>query len=118
MWGQTGMRKLWGASNVRVYGGGSAEDEFLSELEKLIGDYNRLTVSVSDRRDGRSTSRQSTRTAIQTVADLRALPRDRLIMFASGTPPVWARPLYWWESPAAGDIRQSLRLFDPAEQQR
>jgi len=23
VWGQTGMRKLWGASNVRVYGGGS-----------------------------------------------------------------------------------------------
>ena len=26
VWGQTGMRKLWGASNVRVYGGGSAEE--------------------------------------------------------------------------------------------
>ena len=24
VWGQTGMRKLWGASNVRVYGGGAA----------------------------------------------------------------------------------------------
>ncbi|MGO9957828.1 MAG: type IV secretory system conjugative DNA transfer family protein, partial [Solirubrobacteraceae bacterium] len=118
VWGEAGIEKLWTAANVKCYGGGSDEDQYLAKLERLVGDYDRLTVSVSDRRDGRSTSRQSTRTAIQTVADLRALPRDRLIMFASGTPPVWARPLYWWESPAAGDIRQSLRLFDPAEQQR
>ena len=47
MWGQTGMRKLWGASNVRVYGGGVAEEEFLSDLEKLIGEYNRLVASPS-----------------------------------------------------------------------
>ena len=50
MWGQTGMRKLWGASNVRVYGGGSAEQEFLSDLEKLIGEYNRLVASPSSQR--------------------------------------------------------------------
>ena len=50
VWGQTGMRKLWGASNVRVYGGGSAEQEFLSDLEKLIGEYNRLVASPSSQR--------------------------------------------------------------------
>ena len=37
VWGQTGMRKLWGASNVRVYGGGAAE-EILLRPGKLIGE--------------------------------------------------------------------------------
>ena len=54
MWGQTGMRKLWGASNVRVYGGGAAEEEFLSDLEKLIGEYNRLVASPSSRARARA----------------------------------------------------------------
>ena len=77
VWGQTGMRKLWGASNVRVYGGGAAEEEFLSDLEKLIGDYNRLVASPSAVRapggGSTSTSWQLTPTPILTVADLAAL---------------------------------------------
>ena len=79
VWGQTGMRKLWGASNVRVYGGGAAEEEFLSDLEKLIGDYNRLVASPSAVRapggGSTSTSWQLTPTPILTIADLAALPR-------------------------------------------
>ena len=50
VWGQTGMRKLWGSSNVRVYGGGVAEHDFLSDLEKLIGDYNRMVATPSQQR--------------------------------------------------------------------
>ena len=113
-WGEAGMEKLWGAANVKCYGGGSDEDKYLGRLERLIGDYDRVVLSTSSRRDGQSTSRQTTRTSILTVADLRALPRDRLVAFPSGVPPVLARPLYWWESPWAADVRESQRLYDPA----
>ena len=30
VWGREGMRKLWSAANIRVYGGGVAEQDFLS----------------------------------------------------------------------------------------
>ena len=35
VWGRDGMRKLWSAANVKVYGGGVSEVEFLSELSQL-----------------------------------------------------------------------------------
>jgi type IV secretory pathway TraG/TraD family ATPase VirD4 len=117
VWGQTGMRKLWGASNVRVYGGGSAEHEFLSDLEKLIGDYNRMVSSPSSQRapSGASTatSWQLTPTPILTVADLAALPRDRIIVMPSGAPAVLAKPVYWWNTRQAAEIRESIATHDP-----
>ena len=118
VWGQTGMRKLWGASNVRVYGGGSAEQEFLSDLEKLIGEYNRLVASPSSQRSAggasASTSWQLTPTPILTVAELAALPRDRIIVMPSGAPAVLAEPVYWWNTPQAPQIRESIATHDPA----
>ena len=117
VWGQTGMRKLWGASNVRVYGGGSAEHEFLSDLEKLIGEYNRLVASPSSHRapGGASTSIswQLTPTPILTVADLAALPRERIIVMPSGAPAVLAEPVYWWNTRQAAEIRESIATYDP-----
>ena len=117
VWGQTGMRKLWGASNIRVYGGGSAEQEFLSDLEKLIGEYNRLVASPSSQRSpgggSSSTSWQLTPTPILTIADLAALPRDRIIVMPSGAPPVLAEPVYWWNTRQAAEIRESIATHDP-----
>ena len=119
VWGPTGMRKLWGASNVRVYGGGAAEQEFLSDLEKLIGEYNRLVASPSTVRGpggaSTSTSWQLTPTPILTVADLAALPRDRIIVMPSGAPPVLAQPVYWWNTRQADRIRESIATYDPAQ---
>ena len=117
VWGHTGMRKLWGASNVRVYGGGAAEQEFLSDLEKLIGEYNRLVSSPTAVRapggGSISTSWQLTPTPILTVAELAALPRDRIIVMPSGSPPVLAEPIYWWNTRQAQQIQESIATYDP-----
>ena len=119
VWGASGMQKLWGTPNIKVYGGGSDEEQYLGMLEKLIGEYNRVTSSPSWQhsgpgRGGRSTSWQLTPTPILTVADLRALPKGRMIVFPSGGPPVLAAPLYWWESEWALEIERSLAIYDPA----
>jgi hypothetical protein len=112
------MRKLWGASNVRIYGGGSADQEFLSDLEKVIGDYNRMVSSPSSVRapnggGSQSTSWQLTPTPILTVADLAALPRGRVVVMPSGAPAVLAEPISWWDTPHAEQIRQSTERYDP-----
>ncbi len=41
VWGESGMRKLWSAANIAVYGGGVKEREFLDTLATMIGDYDR-----------------------------------------------------------------------------
>lgn len=56
VFGREGMRKLWSASNTKVYLGGVSEAEFLRELSELIGDYDMYTASVGYNNGIRSTS--------------------------------------------------------------
>ena len=47
-WGDAGMKKLWSAANVAVYGGGVKEKEFLSLLsETHRGLLARLSANLS-----------------------------------------------------------------------
>ena len=60
VWGRDGMRKLRSAANIKVYGGGVSEVEFLGELSQLIGDFDLTTTSVSHGRGGRFEQRRDT----------------------------------------------------------
>ncbi len=113
VWGREGMRKLWSAANVKVYGGGVSEVEFLTELSQLIGDYDLSTRTVSNGKGGRSTSHATRRERILEVADLGALPRGRVVVFASGVPPTLARSLPWMTGPRSAEVIDSIRRYDP-----
>ncbi|MFE1400364.1 type IV secretory system conjugative DNA transfer family protein [Nocardiopsis dassonvillei] len=113
VWGQEGMRKLWSASNIKVYGGGVSETAFLQELSQLIGDYDRDAISASISRDGRSTSHQLTSQAAMDVADLGAIPRGRAVVIASGAPPTLIETVPWMQGPHADAIRTSIADHEP-----
>src|SRR3546814_16873618 len=89
VWGRDGMRKLWSASNVAVYGGGVKEPEFLNELSQMIGDYDRRTTSTRVSSGPRSPSPGPHRTRTIDLADPRHFPRDTAPCLAPGAP----RPL-------------------------
>lgn len=113
-WGREGMRKLWSAATVKVYGGGVSEPEFLEEVSKFIGDYQHTQVSTSHQRNtGRSTSFQHRTDRILDVSDLAALDRGRILIFASGAVPVLARTLPWFEGPDKAVIAASVAAHDP-----
>jgi type IV secretory pathway TraG/TraD family ATPase VirD4 len=115
VWGKEGMRKLWSAATVKIYGGGVSEVEFLDELSRLIGDFDLLNRSVSHGgRQGRSTSRSMRRERILDVSDLASLPQGRIVVFGSGARPVLARSVPWMAGPHADAIRASIRAHDPA----
>ena len=114
VWGRDGMRKLWSAANIKVYGGGVSEVEFLSELSQLVGDFDLNTTSVSHGRGGRSTNRAVRRERVLDVADLTALPKGRAVVFASGAPATLVRTLPWMAGPRAGEVRASIAEHDPA----
>ena len=114
VWGRDGMRKLWSAANIKVYGGGVSEVEFLSELSQLIGDFDLTTTSVSHGRGGRSTNRATRRERVLDVADLSALPKGRAIVLASGAPAVLAHTLPWMTGPHAEAVQASIFEHDPA----
>lgn len=116
VWGREGMRKLWSSANVRTYGGGVADPEFLEELSKLIGPHW-VPVRSRTRRSGSlwddSSSEQPQQLPILDVADLHALPRGRMVVYSSGAPPALARTAPWQSSPYAEAIRASIARFDP-----
>ena len=116
VWGRDGMRKLWSAANIAVYGGGVKELEFLGELSQLIGDYDKHTVSRNVGRGTRSTSHQVQRERILDVADLGALARGRAIVFASGTPATLIETVPWMTGPHATAVRASIAAHDPSAQ--
>ncbi|HET9649608.1 MAG TPA: TraG/TraD/VirD4 family protein, partial [Microlunatus sp.] len=106
VWGAAGMRKLWLAANVKVYGGGvDEEEEFLRYLSHVFGTYDQLTASVSCSRGQRSVSQQLHRDQILDVADLAALPKGRAIVLASGSRPTLARTRPWMTGPHAAAVR-------------
>lgn len=113
-WGREGMRKLWSAATIKVYGGGVSEPEFLEEVSKLIGDYQHTQTSTSHQRGtGRSTSLQHRTDRILDVSDLAALDRGRILIFASGAVPVLARTQPWFKGPDRTVIAASVTAHDP-----
>ncbi|WP_344750685.1 type IV secretory system conjugative DNA transfer family protein [Micromonospora olivasterospora] len=116
VWGREGMRKLWSAANVRTYGGGVADPDWLEELSKLIGEHDVTTRSTSSSGSGwgqRSVSHATRRQRILDVSDLHALPRGRMVVYASGAPPALARTAPWQDGPYAEAIRASIARWDP-----
>ncbi|ARJ07648.1 hypothetical protein GCM10010988_40330 [Cnuibacter physcomitrellae] len=116
VWGKEGMDQLWSAANVKVYGGGVDEEDFLGRLSRLIGNYDKETSTVTHSRQGRSTSFQLQRQAIMEIGDLRALPRGRAVVLASGAPATMVRTIPWMETEHADAIAASVRAHDPGAQ--
>jgi type IV secretory pathway TraG/TraD family ATPase VirD4 len=114
VWGREGMRKLWSAANIAVYGGGVKEPEFLGELSQMVGDYDKHTTSRSIGKGTRSTSHQIQRERTLDVADLGALPRGRAVVFASGAPATLIETVPWMQGPHADAVRASIAAHDPA----
>lgn len=108
VWSLEGMRKLWSASNVKIYGGGVSEVGYLDELSRLIGQYSYINVSRSHSKAGSSSSRQENKDEILSVADLTALPRFRAILLASGAPATMIETIPWMTGPHAQKVKDSL----------
>ena len=116
VWGESGMKKLWSASNVKVYGGGVSEAAFLDDLSRIIGDYDRLSTSTSYGRGQRTVSQQNHRERIMDVAELAAMPKGRAVVLASGSRPTLIRTQPWMTSAYADDVRASIAAHDPQAQ--
>ncbi|MEV5960559.1 TraM recognition domain-containing protein [Kribbella sp. NPDC051952] len=112
-WGDHGMEKLWSAANIRVYGGGASDSNFLERLSKLIGDYDIISSSVSYNEGKRGTSRQTQRQNILEVSDLAAMPPGRAVVFPSGIPATMVKTVPWFTRPDAGAVKASLAKYDP-----
>lgn len=116
VWGEAGMKKLWGAATVKVIGSSVSDTDFLRGVSDAIGEIEipQVSTSYSSRQNGgRSRSVSSTYRRILDVSDLVALPKGRCIVLSGGARPVLARTLPWMNGPAAPAIRASISRYDP-----
>jgi type IV secretory pathway TraG/TraD family ATPase VirD4 len=116
VWGREGMRKLWSASNIKVYGGGVAEAEFLNEVAQLVGEYRYSNMTKSRSRQGVSYNYDNDRKErTLDVSDLASFPRGRAIMFASGAPAALLETVPWMGGKHDAEIRASIAAHDPSK---
>lgn len=114
LWGEAGMRKIWSAANVVVYGGGVKEDTFLRTLSDLIGDYSYNSVSQSNGRGGSSSSRQEGKERILDVSDLTEMERGRAVVFASGARATLVKTQPWWKTEHKDAVNESISRYAPS----
>jgi type IV secretory pathway TraG/TraD family ATPase VirD4 len=109
-WGEYGIRAMWSAATIRVLGAGVADERFLSEFSSLIGDREEWVLqSVHGGRNGdRQLTRSLRKDRALAVSDLASLPKDRAIVFASGSRPVVIATVPWMDGPHAPAIRAAL----------
>lgn len=97
VFGKEGWQALWDAASIRVFGGGSGDDEFLRSLSNLIGDHDEQAHSTSYTSGQRGSTSTSTRkVATLEVKDLAALPEWRTIVFHSKLRPVIVETRPWF----------------------
>lgn len=114
--GETGMAKLWSASNVRLVGSGlsDADSKFLQAASVSIGDFDAMKRSRSTQRNGSSTSTSLQRERIFDVADLTAMPKGRAVMLATQTPAALIRLEHFSARPYAEKITESKDYYEKA----
>lgn len=99
VWGEDGVKKLWSAANVKVYGGGVSEKVFLADLSELLGSYWIDSKQINRSRQGwsKTVTKESQQRRIATVSDLQSLPAGRAWVLASGIKPVLTSLIPYWE---------------------
>lgn len=108
-WGENGMRALWSAATIRVLGAGVADERFLAEFSALVGDHEEWIVqSVSTGRGERQVTRSLRKERTFAVSHLASLPKERAIVFASGSRPIVIETVPWQDGPHAAGIRAAL----------
>ncbi|MFY0408700.1 type IV secretory system conjugative DNA transfer family protein [Solicola sp. PLA-1-18] len=114
IWGKHGWNKLWSAANVKIYGGGVSNTDFLRQVSDLIGTYDHHTGSTSTGRGGRSRSRSVTERPILSVSELGAMPTGRAVILANGTRPALVKVVPWFaqDKKTQATINASLAEHD------
>ncbi|WP_438297934.1 type IV secretory system conjugative DNA transfer family protein [Streptomyces sp. HUAS TT7] len=84
VWGEAGMDSLWSAATVKVLGSGLDDAEFAEKVSRLIGEHKVAETSVSHGSTGRSVSTSRRRERVMEAAEIRALPKGRALLLATG----------------------------------
>lgn len=119
VWGEDGMRQLWGAANIRIVGSGQADERFLKEFSAIIGQHlvQEYSTNSSSGRTGGGYSRTISQKEkpVMDIDDLAAMEPGECVVHPSGDRSFLAVTIPWYERkemiPA---VSASIREYEPA----
>ncbi|MFC9329064.1 type IV secretory system conjugative DNA transfer family protein [Kitasatospora sp. NPDC057015] len=103
-WGEAGMDALWSAATVKVIGSGIDDADFADRLSRQIGEHDVQTVSVSNSDSGKSTSVSMRTERILPPDQIRALPKGKILLFATGMRVAMLDLRPWYKERSAKEI--------------
>ncbi|MGK4579607.1 type IV secretory system conjugative DNA transfer family protein [Kitasatospora sp. HPMI-4] len=103
-WGEAGMDALWSAATTKIIGSGIDDADFADRLSRMIGDHDVQTTSVSTSDGGKSTSVSMRTERILPPDAIRALPKGRALLFATGLRAAMLDLRPWYKEPSAKEI--------------
>ncbi|MQT02915.1 type IV secretory system conjugative DNA transfer family protein [Streptomyces jumonjinensis] len=110
VWGEAGMDALWSAATVKLLGPGLDDAEFAEKVSRLVGDHKVRETSVSHGSSGRSVSTSRRRERVLEAAEIRALPKGRALLLATGVRVGMIRLRPWYLEPGADRLNEDARL--------
>lgn len=108
VWGENGMKALWSAATVKLVGSGIDDPAFAEDLSRLIGDTDVDMVSVSTSDGKRSRSRSVQQRRILPAADIRALPKGRVLLLSTGAKAGLLHAAPWYSGPRRQQITDAI----------
>ena len=107
VWGEAGMDALWSAATVKLIGSGIDDADFADRLSRLVGDHDVETVSVSTSESGRSSSSSMRQERILPADAIRALPKGKALLLATGIRAALLDLRPWYLEPDAGPLAKA-----------
>ncbi|MFI1577664.1 type IV secretory system conjugative DNA transfer family protein [Embleya sp. NPDC020630] len=104
VWGESGMDSLWSAATIKMIGSGIDDADFADKLSRLVGDHDVQTVSHSTSESGRSTSTSMRQERILPADAIRALPKGKALLLATGIRAGLLDLKPWYREPSAKAI--------------
>lgn len=98
------MDALLSAATIKIIGSGIDDADFADRLSRLIGDHDVQTTSVTDSASGRSTSTSLRTERVLPPDAIRALPKGKALLLATGIRPALLNLAPWYASHGAKAI--------------
>jgi type IV secretory pathway TraG/TraD family ATPase VirD4 len=100
-WGEAGMDALWSAATIKIIGSGIDDADFADRLSRQAGDHDVQTTSVSTSDGGKSTSVSMRTERILPPDAIRALPKGKALLLATGIRVAMLDLRPWYKEPSA-----------------
>lgn len=107
VWGEAGMDALWSAATCKLIGSGIDDADFGDKLSRLVGEHDVETVSYSTSESGTSSSTSMRQERILPADAIRALPKGKALLLATGIRAALIDLKPWYKEPDAGPLAKA-----------